>query len=366
MDLRDALTGTASPGRDYADFRGGHEVLKFAPGEVSKTFDLAVVADSRDEPNETVVLLAAEVFSEQPGVSGTGTITDDDPTPTLSIDSPSVNEGDSSTRMLEWTVRLSAVSGRTVTVAYASGTGGTATAGTDHTALAGGTLTFAPGDTTKTFGVSVTGDTDEEPNETVVATLSGATNATISTATGTGTIVNDDGVLVSIDSPSVTEGDSGSKNLTFTATLSTASTGQVTVDYADAGTGTAASGTDYTALAGGTLTFAAGTTQPTFAVSVTGDTVDEGDETILVTLSNASGGDGFDGDRDRDDHGQRRGADAVDRLAGVAEGDSGSKNLTFTVTLSPASGQRVTVNYADTETGTALAGVDYTTVTAGA
>ena len=56
--------------------------------------------------------------------------------------------------------------------------------------------------------MSVTGDTTEEPNETVVAMLSNAANATISTATGTGTIVNDDGVTVSIDSPSVTEGDS--------------------------------------------------------------------------------------------------------------------------------------------------------------
>ena len=366
VDLRDSLTGTASPGRDYADFRGSHDVLQFAPGEVSKTFDLAVVADSRDEPNETVVLLATEVSSGQPGVTGTGTITDDDPTPTLSIDSPSVNEGDSSTRMLNWTVSLSAESGREVTVAYAQGTGGTATSGTDHTALAGGTLTFAPGDTEKTFGVSVNGDTDEEPNETVVATLSSATNATLSTATGTGTIVNDDGVLVSIDSPSVTEGDSGSTTMTFTVNLSTASTGQVTVDYADAGTGTAASGTDYTAIAGGTLTFAAGTTSQTFTVSVTGDTVDEGDETLLVTLSNASAGATISTATGTGTITDNDGAPTLSMDSpSVAEGDSGSKNLTYTVTLSPASGQRVTVDYADTETGTALAGVDYTTVTGG-
>ena len=364
VQLGDARTGTATSGVDYGALQG-QQLLEFAPGEVSKTFDLPVVTDSLDEPNETVVL-AAEVFGDpQSRVTGTGTITDDDPTPTLSIDSPSVNEGDSSTRMLNWTVSLSAESGREVTVAYAQGTGGTATSGTDHTALVGGTLTFAPGDTTKTFGVSVTGDTDEEPNETVVATLSGATNATLSTATSTGTIVNDDGVLVSIDSPSVTEGDSGSKNLTFTATLSTASTGQVTVDYADAGTGTAASGTDYTAIAGGTLTFAAGTTSRTFDVSVTGDTTDEANETILVTLSNASGatvstatGTGTITDND--------GAPTLSiDSPSVTEGDSGSKNLTYTVTLSAASGKRVTVDYADTETGTALAGVDYTTVTGG-
>ena len=360
----DAGTGTATRGTDYASIETapGFNWLQFAPGEVSKTFDFAVITDARDEPDETIVMAASESVNGQPRVTGTGTITDDDPTPTLSIDSPSVNEGDSSTRMLEWTVSLSAASGREVTVAYASGTGGTATAGTDHTALVAGTLTFTQGDTIKTFGVSVTGDTDEEPNETVVATLSGATNATLSTATGTGTIVNDDGVLISIDSPSVTEGDSGSETLTFTATLSTASAGQVTVDYADAGTGTATSGTDYTAIAGGTLTFAAGTTSQTFDVSVTGDAVDEGDETILVTLSNASGatisaatGTGTITDND--------GAPTLSiDSPSVAEGDNGSKTLTYTVTLSPASGQRVTVNYADTETGTALAGIDYTTI----
>ncbi len=360
----DAGTGTASAGSDYAEVRSS-QTLQFEPGEVSKTFDLPVITDSGDEPDETVVIAASESTSGQPRVTGTGTITDDDPTPTLSIDSPSVNEGDSSARMLEWTVSLSAASGREVTVAYASGTGGTATSGTDHTALVAGTLTFTPGDTEKTFGVSVNGDTDEEPNETVVATLSGATNATISTATGTGTIVNDDGVLISIDSPSVTEGDSGSETLTFTATLSTASAGQVTVDYADAGTGTATSGTDYTAIAGGTLTFAAGTTSQTFDVSVTGDAVDEGDETIVVTLSDASGatisaatGTGTITDND--------GAPTLSiDSPSVTEGDDGSTTLTYTATLSPASGQRVTVNYADTETGTALAGVDYTTVGGG-
>ena len=367
VTLWDARTGTATSRSDYLaiETQPAFRWLEFDPGEISQTYELPVITDSRDEADETVVMAASESRNGQPRVTGTGTITDDDPTPTLSIDSPSVNEGDSSTRMLNWTVTLSAASGREVTVAYAQGTGGTATSGTDHTALVAGTLTFAPGDTTKTFGVSVNGDTDEEPNETVVATLSGATNATLSTATGTGTIVNDDGVLISIDSPSVTEGDGGSETMTFTATLSTASTEQVTVDYADAGTGTAASGTDYTAITGGTLTFAAGTTSQTFDVSVTGDTVDEGDETILVTLSNASGatvstatGTGT----ITDDDGEP--TLSIDSPS-VAEGDSGSKNLTWTVTLSPASGQRVTVNYADTETGTALAGVDYTTVTSG-
>ena len=83
-------------------------------------------------------------------------------------------------------MKLSAASGKQVTVDWAEGTGGTATSGTDHTVITGGSLTFAVGTTSRTFNVSVTGDTDEEPNETVAATLSNAANATIATATGTG------------------------------------------------------------------------------------------------------------------------------------------------------------------------------------
>ena len=71
---------------------------------------------------------------------------------------------------------------------YADAGTGTATSGTDYTAVTGGALTFAPGATSATFSVTVRGDTDEEPDETVVITLSGAANAELGTATGTGVI----------------------------------------------------------------------------------------------------------------------------------------------------------------------------------
>ncbi len=287
-------------------------------------------------------------------------------TPTLSIDSPSVTEGNSGSTNLTFTVTLSAVSSQQVTVDYADATTGTATSGTDYTAITGGTLTFTAGTTslTQTFNVSVTGDTTDEVNETVVVTLSSATNATIATGTGTGTITDDDGPAVSINSPSVTEGDSGSTNLTFTATLSAASAQQVTVAYADATTGTATSGTDYTAITAGTLTFTAGTTSQTFNVAVTGDTTDEANETVIVTLSsptNATIATGTGTGTITNDDGPTLSIDSPS----VTEGDSGSTNLTFTVTLSVASSQQVTVDYADATTGTATSGTDYTAITDG-
>ena len=93
---------------------------------------------------------------------------------------------------------------------------------------------------------------------------------------------------LSIGDARVNEGDSGdSATLQFTVTLNPASSGTVTVDWSTAD-GTATAGRDYTA-GNGRLTFSAGDTVETLTVSVTGDDIDEPNETFAVTLSNASG-----------------------------------------------------------------------------
>jgi Ca2+-binding RTX toxin-like protein len=85
---------------------------------------------------------------------------------------------------------LSAASAKPVTVDFAAADG-TAKAGEDYQA-ATGTVTFAPGEMTKTITVNVTGDTTVEPNEDFGVNLANATNATISDNKGAGTITNDD------------------------------------------------------------------------------------------------------------------------------------------------------------------------------
>ena len=334
----DAGTGTATSGTDYTAISAG--TLTFAAGETAKTLTVLVTGDTTDEPDETVVVsLSGAANAAISTASGTGTITDDDAAPSLSIDSPRVGEGDSGTASLEFTVSLGAASGRQVTVGYVDAGTGTATSGTDYTAISAGTLTFAAGETAKTLTVLVTGDTTDEPDETVVVSLSGAANAAISTASGTGTITDDDGEPgLSIDSPRVGEGDSGTVSLEFTVSLGAASGRQVTVGYADAGTGTATSGTDYTAISAGTLTFAAGETSRTVTVSVTGDTTDEPDETVVVSLSGAanaaiSTASGTGTITDDDDAPSL----SIDSPR-VGEGDSGTASLEFTVSLGAASG----------------------------
>jgi Calx-beta domain/Divergent InlB B-repeat domain/PKD domain len=206
--------------------------------------------------------------------------------PALSINDVSVAEGNSGTTTLGFTVSLSAVSGQTVTVGYATANGTATTADNDYVA-ASGTVTFAPGQTTRPVSVTVNGDTKNEANETVLVNLSGAANATISDSQGVGTINNDDAVpALSINDVSVTEGNSGTTTLGFTVSLSAVSGQTVTVGYATAN-GTATTADNDYVTASGTLTFSPGATTQPVNVTVNGDTKNEANETVLVNLSGA-------------------------------------------------------------------------------
>jgi hypothetical protein len=101
-----------------------------------------------------------------------------------------VDEGDAGTGNATFTVTLNRVSGRTVTVDYAT-VKGTATAPNDY-AAATGTLIFAAGETAKTISVHVNGDVLDEANENFAVVLADEFNATIGVASGLGTITDDD------------------------------------------------------------------------------------------------------------------------------------------------------------------------------
>jgi probable HAF family extracellular repeat protein len=206
-------------------------------------------------------------------------------TPLIGIDDVTVTEGHTGTRTAAFVVTLSTASGGPVTVAFATANG-TATAGSDYQA-ASGTVSFAPGETTKTVTVPVNGDRAGEPNETFVVNLSQPTgNAVLTDGQGAGTIVDDE-PRISVGDVAKKEGHSGTTLFVFTVTLSAASDVPVTVVFATAN-GTAKAGEDYNATSG-TLTFAPGETSKTITVVVRGDKKREEDETFFVDLSSAFG-----------------------------------------------------------------------------
>jgi hypothetical protein len=106
------------------------------------------------------------------------------------IGDATVTEGNGGTTPASFTVSLSSASTHAVSVAFAT-VDGTATAGSDYQA-GGGTVAFAPGETTKTVTIDVLGDTAVEPDETFSVNLSSPVGAAVARAQGIGTILNDD------------------------------------------------------------------------------------------------------------------------------------------------------------------------------
>ena len=110
--------------------------------------------------------------------------------PALSIADATVAEGNAGTTTLSLPVTLSAASAQPVSVGYATSDGSAGAPG-DYTAVTG-TLTFQPGETTKTMAISIVADAIIEPSETFTVTLSSPVNASIADSTATATITNDD------------------------------------------------------------------------------------------------------------------------------------------------------------------------------
>jgi cysteine-rich repeat protein len=163
--------------------------------------------------------------------------------------------------------------------------------------------------------------------------------------------------FLSIADVATTEGDSGTKLLTFTVTLDHAASNAVTFDLATAN-GSATAGSDYVAKTATGQTIAAGATGKTFAVTVNGDTAVEASETFVVDLTNAAGAGVADGQATGTIQNDDLGPSLSVADVKVVEGASGTRTATFTVKLSSPASQAVTYDIA-TANATATAGSDY-------
>jgi hypothetical protein len=271
--------------------------LHFAPGQTSQTITVQVVGDLIHEDLE-----AFNVYLDTPSanasiVSSAGYcyIEDNDPLPTVSIGDVSKNEGNSGTTKFTFTLTLSAPAGNGVYANFATSNGTATTANQDYVAKLG-YVYFDPGKTTATISIDVKGDKSKEANETFYVDLNSAGGATIADDRGVGTIVNDDGGVpsptppkISIGDASIAEGNSSTKLLVFTVSLSQSSSKEVRVNFATAN-GTAQTGDNDYESESGTLRFAPGETTKTISIIVNGDKKLEQNETFKVKLSSAVNG----------------------------------------------------------------------------
>ncbi len=212
--------------------------------------------------------------------------------PALTIADAAITEGNSGTKLLNFTVTLSKASDQTVTVVYNTSPGTAVSSGLAADFVAAvGTVTFAPGVLTQNISVTINGDKTVEPNETFTVNLSNPVNATIADKQAIGTITNDDtnppGTLgMSTTSYPVSE---AGPYVAITVNRTGGSGGVVSVSYTTYNS-TAIAGSDYTAVSG-VLNWASGDASPrTIIVPIINDSIYETSEKFYMVLSNATGG----------------------------------------------------------------------------
>jgi hypothetical protein len=318
----DTANGSARAGSDYTAVSGR---LTFAPGETRKAILVPVTGDQLGEPDENLCVNLSGA-KQATIADGRGVVTIEDDEPHISITDVSAKEGSSGTTPLTFTVSLSAVSAEPVSVNFATANGTATTADSDYLAQSG-TVTFAPGETSRTITVEIQGDAIAETDETFFVNLSGpAADVFIADGQGRATILDDE-LRLSINDVSRAEGSfdstayqlagydedgnpyyysyttSGLTAFTFAVSLSAPSAELVTVNFATQD-GTAHSSPRYGEQPGDTeidynpepfyywatqLTFEPGETTKTITVWVVADFYAEPAETFFVNLTAATG-----------------------------------------------------------------------------
>jgi uncharacterized repeat protein (TIGR01451 family) len=271
--------GTATAGNDYVATNG---TLIVVPGVLSNTFTVSITDDLVYEGPETFKVTLTNAVSASLGITqAVVTVLEHDAVVSFSPTAYSVEED---AGRADLTVTLVPATEVTATVSYET-RDGTATAGEDYFASSG-TLTLCPGGTPATVKVPMMDDLVYEGPETLTVILTNAVNASLGITEALITI-DDDDPMPEIDFSSaaytITE-DRGKAVLTVT--LSSPSEVTATVNY-ETHDGTATAGQDYIASSG-TLTFIPGATLQTFTVSIADDGLCEGQESIRLSLTNAT------------------------------------------------------------------------------
>lgn len=361
------VTSTAPP-------NGGNEELLWSlPMLASGTVNSSTLFDPQNPSNppftDSFFYPATAINSSEIEYIGTAiTIGDPPTTPFADLtfnNTVTVTEGDSGTVAAVFTINLSNNS-QDVEVRFATQPGGPlapASAGSDYIGTSGILVFNTGGATSQSITITVIGDGLSEPDESFQLNLLSIKNAIAPAVTvGTVSIINDDAPAVSVNDVTVTEGNSGTVDMVFTVSLNTFGNQAGTIAYSTVDgtglTGAQVGDADYFPTSG-TLTFAAGSSTPqTVTVRVRGDALGEANETFSMVLSNPTNltlGDPIGVGTILNDDDPRYFIDDVS----TTEGNSGTKNMVFSVNLTGPFAQQVLIGFA-TQDNTALAPSDYT------
>lgn len=358
---------TADDSADSSDYTAANATLNFAGLTAGETQSVSInlTSDEVVELDETFLvtltnILDTTVVSFSNNIA-TGTITNDD-SATVSINDVSVTETDSGQTVASFTVTLDSAVDTGVSVNYDTADDTATVANSDYVAVAGGILNFVgTAGETMAVSVSVNGDTTEELDESFFVNLSnpvtGSRSVTISDAQGTATIIDDDRIPVEFSASANTGTEAGTSVVTFTATAASAVSGDQT--FGITVTGTNVTSTDYS-LDVATITILNGQTTGTAVFTVSDDAVVELTEIATVSLVNPSAGVrvGTVGSQDVSISDNDTASLTIADVA-LAEGNTGTSTLTFSVTLDNAVDTGLTVDFATADDSATVASGDY-------
>ena len=345
---------TATSNQDFQPVEGS---LMFAPGEREKQIPVSVIDDDIYEDNEELQLvLTNPVNVILDRTRAKGSILDDDGFPQIAIGDGESVENESA---VVFDVSLTHTGDREISVHYRT-KDGTAKNGTDFKSVEG-IVKFEPGTVLKEIRVPLIDDRINESTESFSLELSNPEQAQMADSVGRGTITDDDKVTMSIRDA---RGREEEGSLAFTVELDTRSDRQISADYSTRD-GTATASEDYESTRN-RLIFSPGELSRRISITVYDDQeVEPDEETFQVSLSNPlntelgralATGTIIDND-------VKSGPPADVRITGEdAEAEEGDGELEFTIRLSEAAEEEVTVEYATVDLS-AAAGEDYRPVT---
>ncbi|WP_339628486.1 Calx-beta domain-containing protein [uncultured Maribacter sp.] len=378
------LTGSATQlgaGQDYTVSTLGS--VTFGNGQDSRNVNVTPIDDSTVEGDETVIITLNSVNSPlyEIGTLDTDTVTivdDDTFIATIVATDGTATEATSVTDTGTFTVSLNEVNntGSPVVVNYT--VSGTATSGTDFTALTG-SVSFEIGQKDRTVVVTPINDNNVEISETVIVTLGtgiGYDLGVTATRSATVTIDDTDTYVTSIASTDAIANESPLGNGVFTVSLRSSSdpsgplvlnnTGApIVVNYTR--TGTATSGIDFNALSG-SVSIANGQSTGVVTVTPINDTNIESNETVVLTLATGTGYTISTPNNATvtiisDDNNIAR-ITASDATAAESNGTAAPGEFTVALSAPNSTGSSMTINYV--VSGTAINGTDYTAISTNA
>lgn len=314
IDVLGGLSSTATAGTDFT----GTGTLTFGVGSADGETRFVTITPTNDaliEGDEVAALQllnSVDVFVDSAAASHALTIDDNDSaTLTVAATKTMTEQGGSQSLVVTMTTSdggsgtATLAPGVSITANVVDATGGTATSGSDYTALTGLTVTFDNGagdGATKSVSIAVLNDALVEGNETLVvglSSLSSSFNNQVSLNPSTGTVIIDDNdtASLSIAKTVVTTEEGGAQLVTVTLTTSDGAGGtaalasgiSLTADVVDNGTGTGISGADYSAIGTQSVTFTPGSIDGatrSVTISNLNDSLVEGDETVVLKLQN--------------------------------------------------------------------------------